>query len=187
MMQRLSMLVLIVLCALTGYYLLSQHVWERAVQVEPDAEKPLFTGEQIKTVQYNADGIRSYTVDAEHLEHYANIDETHFNEPVLWTYHNGKDEEWRISANYAVLSDKHILTMTGKVRIFNLLPNAQIHSVATETVTLDLTTRDFWSDRPTTITGVGFQTEGQRVKGNFGNHQMELLNDVKGRYETTPR
>ena len=187
MTRRFGLFVLIVLCALSGYYLLVQHRWQQVQQVTPDAEKPLFTGEDIETVQYNADGVRSYTVQAEHLEHYAKIDETHFNEPVLWTYQDGQDEEWRVSANYAVLSDEHLLTMTGNVRIFNLLPNAQIDSVTTDSVTLNLTTRDFWSDSPTTITGTRFQTTGKRVKGNFGSHQMELLDDVKGRYETTPR
>ncbi|OOE61132.1 LPS export ABC transporter periplasmic protein LptC [Salinivibrio sp. IB282] len=187
MTRRLGLLLLVVLCSVSGYYLLVQHGWQQVQQVTPDAEKPLFTGEAIQTVQYDADGVRSYTVHAKHLEHYAKIDETHFNEPVLWTYKAGTEEEWRVSADYAILSDDHLLTMTGNVRIFNLLPNAQIDSVATDSVTLNLTTRDFWSESPTTITGTRFQTKGKRVKGNFGNHQMELLDDVRGRYETTPR
>lgn len=186
-LQRLGIVALIAICSLAGYYLLDKHVWVNDVQVEPDAEKPLFTGEALLTTQYNAQGTRTYTIESEHLEHYQKIDETHFNEPVLWTYTNGKDEEWRISSNYAVLENKELLVMTGNVRIFNLLPDATIKHVVTETLTLDLKSRDFWSKTPTTITGVGFQTEGQRVNGNFGSHQMELMEEVKGRYETRPR
>ncbi|WP_407331489.1 LPS export ABC transporter periplasmic protein LptC [Enterovibrio sp. 27052020O] len=182
-LQRLGMVVLLAVCGLTGYYLLNQHYWQTETQVAPDAEKPLFTAEDVKSTTYNEQGIRSYTLDSTHLEHYQQIDETHFNEPVLWTYSDGTNEEWRISSEFAVLENKHILVMTGRVRIFNLLPDAQIKVVTTEKLTLDLTSNDFWSDMETEITGTGLQTSGLRAKGNFGTHQMELIEQVKSRYE----
>ncbi len=137
----------------------------------------------MESTSYNAKGIRSYRLESEHIEHFQKIDETHFNEPVLWTYSDGKEEEWRVSSNFAVLEGNRTLVMTGKVRIFNLLPDAQIKVVTTEQLTLDLVTRDFWSDTETDITGVSLQTRGEKSKGNFGTHQMELIDQVKSRYE----
>lgn len=182
-LQRLVMLVLLAVCGYTGYYLLTQHYWEDDVQVAPDAEKPLFTAENVNSTTYNAQGLRSYRIESVHIENYQQLDETHFNEPVLWTYSNGEEEEWRVSAEFAVLEDTQTLVMKGRVRIFNLLPDAQIKVITTEQLTLDLVTRDFWSDTETEITGVGLQTRGERVKGNFGSHQMELIEQVKSRYE----
>ncbi|MEI8611258.1 LPS export ABC transporter periplasmic protein LptC [Enterovibrio sp. Hal110] len=183
MLQRLCIVALLGICSYAGYYLLGQHYLDTETQVTPDAEKPLFTGDDIKSTSYNEQGIRSYTLDSSHIEHYQKLDETHFNEPVLWTFSDGIAEEWRVSSNFAVLENGRYLVMTGRVRIFNLLPNAHIKVVTTDELTLDLTSRDFWSDKETEITGVGFQTHGQRVKGNFGSHQMELIEQVKSRYE----
>ncbi|WP_028023126.1 LPS export ABC transporter periplasmic protein LptC [Enterovibrio calviensis] len=183
-LQRLGVVILLAVCGYAGYYLLNQHYWQDEVQITPDAEKPLFTAENVKSTSYTEQGIRSYTLDSTHLEHYQQLDETHFNEPVLWTYSNGTEEEWRMSSEFAILENNHILVMTGRVRIFNLLPDAQIKVVTTEKLTLDLSSRDFWSDTETEITGTGLQTRGLRAKGNFGSHQMELIEQVKSRYET---
>ncbi|CZF78361.1 MULTISPECIES: LPS export ABC transporter periplasmic protein LptC [Grimontia] len=182
-LQRLGIVALLAVCGYTGYYLLTQHYWEAEIQVAPDAEKPLFTADNINSTTYNMQGIRTYRIESVHVENYQQLDETHFNEPVLWTYSNGEEEEWRVSSEFAVLEDTKTLVMTGRVRIFNLLPDAQIKVVTTEELTLDLVTRDFWSDTETEITGVGLQTRGERVKGNFGSHQMELIDQVKSRYE----
>ncbi|KXF80048.1 LPS export ABC transporter periplasmic protein LptC [Enterovibrio coralii] len=181
--RHLGVILLLAICGYAGYYLLGQHYWQEDVQVAPDAEKPLFTSENVASTSYTQSGIRNYLLKSAYLEHYQKLDETHFNEPVLWTYKDGIDEEWRVSSDFAVLDNNQILVMTGRVRIFNLLPDAQIKVVTTDELTLDLKTRDFWSDKETEITGVGLQTRGERVKGNFGTHQMELIEQVKSRYE----
>ncbi|WP_235610966.1 LPS export ABC transporter periplasmic protein LptC [Candidatus Enterovibrio altilux] len=168
---------------MAGYYLLNQHYFAIEVQVAPDTEKPLFTADNVKSTSYNEQGIRSHTLDANHIEHYQKLEKTHFNAPVLWTYNYDMAEEWRISSAFAVLENSRYLMMKENVRIFNLLPNAQIKVITTKALTLDLTSQDFWSETETKITGVGFQTRGQRIKGNFGSHQMELIEQVKSRYE----
>lgn len=184
MLKPFGILALLSICVYSAYYLLTQYYLQTDVQVKPSIERPLFTGTHVKSTNYNDQGIRSYELNSVHLEHYQQLDETHFSEPVLWTYREGIEQKWRVSSDFAVLKSNRILNMTGHVKIFNLLPDAQIKIINTEKLTLDLVTQDFWSNTPTDISGIGFRTQGERVKGNFGSHQMELIEQVNSTYET---
>ena len=77
-----------------------------------------------------------------------------------------------------------MLIMTGDILIHNLLPNAQLKVITTNKVTLNLATRDFWTDSETHISGINFTTRGNRAKGNFGSHTAELLEKVETVYES---
>lgn len=182
-LQRLGMICILGICSITGIYLLERYWEKESVQISPNAEKPLFTANDVSTTQYNEAGIRNYRLNSKYLEYYKKIDETHFNEPILWTYYQGKDKEWRVTADFAVLRNKRILTMTGHVKIYNLLPDAQITLMTTDELTLDLTTRDFWSEQITEIFGIRTFSRSERVKGNFGSHQMDMIEKVKSTYE----
>ncbi len=181
--NRLGMLTLLGICCVSGYYLFEQYYTNTPAQVTPDAEKPLFTADNISTTQYNESGVRNYNLHSIHLEYYKNRDETHFTQPILWTFFQGKEKEWRVTSDFAVLSNKHILAMSGNVKIYNLFPDAQITLITTDELTLDLSTRDFWSNSITEITGVRTFSRGERVKGNFGSHQMKMIEKVKSIYE----
>ncbi|WP_150138248.1 LPS export ABC transporter periplasmic protein LptC [Candidatus Enterovibrio escicola] len=181
-LRHLGRIALLVICGFTGHYLLSQYHLESETKVKLDAEEPLFTADNIKSTRYNEHGMRSYTLNSIHVKHYQKLDETHFHKPTLWTYNDSTVEEWRIHSDFAVLDSSNYLNMTGHVRIFNLLPNARMAIIKVDKLTLNLTTRDFWSETETEITGVGFQIRGQRAKGNFISHQMELTDQVKSKY-----
>lgn len=182
--KRLMMLILFFICGYSGYYLLIQKDSKEKQQVKSNTEKPLFTAEHVESTNYDEEGIRSYALESVYLEHYIDVDETHFNDPVLWTYRDGIAQEWRITSKFAVLKNSRMMTMTGDVKIFNLLPDTQIKTITTQELTLDLSTRDFWSKTKTNILGVGFTSEGKTMKGNFGSHQMELIKEVMSKYES---
>ncbi|PSW18467.1 LPS export ABC transporter periplasmic protein LptC [Photobacterium sanctipauli] len=181
-LQRLLYVLLIAICAWTGYYLLDKH-WQEDVQVAPDAEKPLFTGSSVVNTAFNESGLRSYQIDADYLEHFSNSGNTDFVEPVLWVYRDGTETEWRISSNTARLDKDHVLQMTGNVRIFNLLPESAVKVIQTDTLRLDLVSKDFDTPDHVTITGDAFQNEGTGMKGNMDRSIATLLENVKGRYE----
>ncbi|AJR07397.1 LPS export ABC transporter periplasmic protein LptC [Photobacterium gaetbulicola] len=181
-LQRLLYALLIAICAWTGYYLLEKH-WADDVQIAPDAEKPIFTGKSVINTAYNESGQRSYQIDAAHLEHFSQSGNTDFVEPVLWVYKNGSETEWRISSNEARLDKNHILQMTGNVRIFNLLPESAVRVIQTDTLRLNLVSKDFDTPDHVIITGDAFQNEGTGMKGNMDRNIATLLNNVKGRYE----
>lgn len=184
MLKRVGYFISLLVCSLCGYYLLQQYYASEPNQVMPDAEKPLFTSETAQTTRYDQDGMRNYQLQAKHVEYYQLVDETHFNLPVLWTYNEQQQQEWKVTADFAVLEDKHLLLMQGNVRIKNLLPQSQLKRATTDTLTLDLNSRDYWSDDHTKIEGVGFTSEGEQVKGNFNAQLMELFNQVKTEYES---
>ncbi|WP_434358324.1 LPS export ABC transporter periplasmic protein LptC [Parasalinivibrio latis] len=181
--QRLGIILLLVVTGYAGWYLLQNYYQSADVQVAPDGEKALFSAEGIKSAVFSPDGKISYDVTSSFLEYFAKIDETHFTKPVVMIYGDNGEPEWRIVSNAAILRGKQVLEMTGKVRIFNLLPQSTVDSISTESATLELKSHDFWSDDETTLVGKMALIRGQRMKGNYGNHTVELFDQVKGRYE----
>ncbi|UTV28048.1 LPS export ABC transporter periplasmic protein LptC [Photobacterium atrarenae] len=181
-LQRLLCALLVVVCGWTGYYLLNNR-WQEDIQVEPDAEKPLFTGNTVVNTSYNAAGLRSYQIDSEYLEHFSASGDTNFVDPVLWIYRDGTETEWRISASTAILDKNQVLQMNGNVRIFNLLPESAIKVIQTDSLRLDLINKDFDTPDHVLITGSSFQNEGTGMKGNMDRSVATLLENVKGRYE----
>ncbi len=182
-LHRLGMLTLFSICCFTGYYLFDHYYDAVPSQVAPDAEKPLFTADNINTTQYDESGVRSYNLHSSHLEYYNKRDETHFTKPILWTFHQGKEKEWQVFSDAAVLRNKHMLFMSGNVKIYNLLPNAQISLITSDELTLDLSSRDFWSDKITEITGERLFSKGERITGNFGSHKVDMVDKVNSIYE----
>ncbi len=73
--------------------------------------------------------------------------------------------------------------MTGNVRIFNLLPESAVKVIQTESLRLDLISKDFDTPDHVFITGASFQNEGTGMKGNMERSVATLLKNVKGRYE----
>ncbi len=182
--KRLCMLALLSVCGYSTYYLFIQHDKRSGQRDSSDTEKPLFTAEKVKSTSYTEQGERNYKLDSIYLEHFLERDETHFKKPILWTYQDGTNQEWRLTSHFAVLKNNRTMTMKGNVKIYNLLPDSRIKSISTEELTLDLVTRDFWSKTKTDILGVGFRSNGNQMKGNFGLHQMELIEQVNSKYET---
>lgn len=182
-LTKLAWLLLLMCSASCGYYIYTQIDGQKEQQVAIDETKPLFTAKDITTTSYNLDGVRSYTLNSAFLEHFTNTDETHFSQPLLHTFKQGITQEWRVTADKAVLKDKHILQMTGNVQIHNLLPTTQLKSIATDEVTLNLSNRDFWINSDVLILGVSFSTRGKRGQGNFDSQHMELMEQVKTVYE----
>ncbi|QUJ67121.1 LPS export ABC transporter periplasmic protein LptC [Photobacterium sp. GJ3] len=181
-LSRLFYVLLIVLCAWAGYYLLQQR-WQQSEQIAPDNEKPIFTGIGVKNTAYTETGLRSYRIESDTLEYFNQSGDTDFLAPVIWVFKAGEETEWRISANHATLNKEHILQMSGNVRIFNLLPDSAINAIKTDTLRLDLISKDFDTPDPVTITGSFFQNEGIGMKGNMERNVATLMNNVKGRYE----
>lgn len=183
-LKFLSGMALIAISAYCGYTLLEKHYWQpKSDQIAPDLALPLFTAKQIKTTNFSENGIRNHLLSAELVEYIRQKDETYFEHPKLITFENGTKEAWQIFADEAVLKDKSLLIMQGNVKIFNLLPNAQIKIVKTDALSLNLINQDFWSTHPTTIEGVQIYSSGEQLKGNFSDHQIELLGNTQSHYE----
>ncbi len=182
MIQRLFYAALIALCAWTGYTLLQNH-WHKKNTETVNLEQPVFSGNQVDNVSFNTKGLRSYQIQAQHLEHFAESGNTNFVKPVLWVYQAGKQAQWRVTADSAVLTESHILTLNGTVHAYSLAPHSMFKDIQTENLTLNLVNKNFSTPDEVVITGVNFTNQGKGIQGNMDKGEATLLNQVKGQYE----
>ncbi|MGL4827124.1 MAG: LPS export ABC transporter periplasmic protein LptC [Vibrionaceae bacterium] len=183
LLKKLGYLALLGICGYSGYYLASTYQQPTPKQVAPDLEKPFFTAANVRAINYSQAGTRLHTLEAPFLEHYQARNETHFNEPLLHTFTQDQQKEWQVSSNFATLQGTNTLVMVGNVTMINLLPNAQIQTVTTDEITVDLNTRDFLSNSATKIIGHGFSSHANSAKGNFGSHNLQLTQQVQTIYD----
>jgi lipopolysaccharide export system protein LptC len=182
-LSRVIYMILIVVAAFCTYYLFgAKNV--QVVQVSPNLELPALSGRNIDNTNHDDDGIRSYRITSEYLDHYAVSGNTNFEYPVLYIYKDGEVQEWEVTADRGILDKDHILTLYDNVLAKNLLPESSFDTMATDKLSIHLDNRDFWADNPVLLVGPAFENQGQSMKGNFGTNVATLLNHVQGRYET---
>ncbi|RJX70636.1 LPS export ABC transporter periplasmic protein LptC [Vibrio sinensis] len=182
-LARIGYLVLILIVASSGYYLMSNRQNDD-VQVEPNSELPMFSGVNLENTSFNEKGIRSYVITSVVLDHYAKSGDTVFQEPVLKVYKLGTSQEWQVTADRGVLDEDQVLTLYDNVLVKNLLPDSGFDTLSTDTMSIQLDNRDFWADNQVTLVGPQFETVGQAMKGNFADNTAVLYQHVQGRYET---
>ncbi|WP_159655423.1 LPS export ABC transporter periplasmic protein LptC [Vibrio atypicus] len=182
-LSRIGYLILGFALCWSGYYYFSRQQQE-APKVSPDLEQPMFSGQQLTNTSFTDEGVRSYVITSQSLDHYAKNGDTVFEQPVLKVYKEGLTQEWEMTANTGVLDKKHVLTLSGDVIVNNLLPESGFNTLSTSSISIQLDNRDFWADNQVIIHGPQFETVGQAMKGNFADHDATLYKSVQGRYET---
>ncbi|MFB9137551.1 LPS export ABC transporter periplasmic protein LptC [Vibrio sp. AK197] len=182
-LTRIGYVLLVFVVCWCGYYLIErQESYDQ--QVEPNSELPMFSGQNLTNTSYNEEGIRSYVITSEHLDHFAKSGDTVFAQPVLKVYKEGDIHEWEVTADEGVLDKDHVLTLKGNVKAKNLLPDSGFDTLTTIELSIQLDNRDFWADNQVTLVGPQFETVGQAMKGNFADNTAVLYEHVQGRYET---
>jgi lipopolysaccharide export system protein LptC len=179
---RPQYLLLIFILAWSTYYVVSKQD-DVDIQVSPNMELPMFTGETLVNTTYNAAGIRNYEITSAHLEYFSESGNTVFEQPRLKVYENGTIIEWDISAQKGILTKNNVLTLYDNVVAKNLLPEASFEHLSSAKLSIRLDNRDFWTDTLVTLFGPQFETIGQAMEGNFSDRHARLFNKVHGRYE----
>lgn len=182
-LSRIGYIIVSFIICWSAYYLLDKQQ-SYDIQVEPDTELPMFSGEGLENTSYTEDGIRSYVITSVTLDHYAKSGDTIFQQPVLKVYKEGTTQEWEITAVRGVLTKEHVLTLYEDVLATNLLPDSGFDTMSTEVMNIQLDSRDFWADNQVTLVGPQFETVGQAMNGNFADNHATLYKHVQGRYET---
>lgn len=180
---RLIYLLLVIVIAWCAYYLVTPKDAD-TIQVAPNTELPMFSGTGLENITYGEDGVRSYIIRSDNLDHYAKSGATIFNNPTLMVYREGSVVEWKVTATRAVLDKDQTLTLYDKVLMQNLLPEASFDTMATDKLVIDLTNRDFKADQQVMLVGTQFETTGGAMQGNLKQHTATLTDKVQGRYET---
>ncbi|MEH0741841.1 LPS export ABC transporter periplasmic protein LptC [Vibrio cholerae] len=182
-LTRIGYLLLLLVVAISAYTLINKQQ-SYDIQVDPDTELPMFSGQGLENTSYNEQGIRSYVITSIHLDHFAQSGDTVFQSPVLKVYRDGTVQEWEVTAKRGVLTKDHVLTLYEDVLTTNLLPDSGFDTLSTDTMSIQLDNRDFWADNQVTLVGPQFETVGQAMKGNFADNNATLYKHVQGRYET---
>ncbi|MDC0611298.1 LPS export ABC transporter periplasmic protein LptC [Vibrio sp.] len=181
-LSRVIYILLVFVAAWSGYYLL-ENERKADIQVAPNLELPTFSGDVLSNTTYDTDGVRSYVITSQHLDYYAKSGNTIFEKPILKVYQDGKIVEWKITAEKGILTKNKVLNLYDNVVANNLLSDSSFDSMKTAKLSIDLVSRDFWTETKVTLLGPLFHTIGQALKGNFADQNALLYNHVQGRYE----
>ncbi|OEF28446.1 LPS export ABC transporter periplasmic protein LptC [Vibrio rumoiensis] len=182
-LSKLTYLVLFFIASWSAYYLYEKSATD-VDQVAPSTEAPMFTGSDLYNTSYDINGLRNYKIHSTSLEHYAQTGKTTFYQPRLIVYREGTIDEWVVTSDTGVLDKENVLTLNGNVVARNTLPDSSFDKLTTDTMQLNLKTKDFSSDTKVTMTGPQFINIGNAMKGNFDANVATLFNQVQGKYET---
>ncbi|MCE7567768.1 LPS export ABC transporter periplasmic protein LptC [Aliivibrio fischeri] len=185
-LKHLFMAVLLMICSWSGYNLYYDYV-KGEQQTTPDQQVPVFTGKGITNNNYDVSGIRNYQINAKALARFGKTGETNFTTPHLFVFKDGELKEWEIISDLGVLNKKHELYLSGNVIVKNLLPNAAFETMTTDSMKIELTTKDFMTEDVVNLIGPTFETTGVGMKGNFTSQEATLLENVQGIYEAFTR
>lgn len=179
-------LVSIGLCASLAYrYFAHNETTNAAVSLTPTNNKtPTYESRYMLSKVYTLEGKINYQLEAHSLKHYQTINETLFEKPFLILFDDTLTPAWNLSANHAKLDGiNNILYLSGQVEINNLADDIELKEVRTESIQLNLTNKDVWSDEKVTLKGISFASEGFRLEGNLAKKFAKLIDNVRTYYE----
>lgn len=180
--SRIIYILLFFIACWSGYYLLDKER-KADIQVAPNFELPMFSGDKLSNTSYDQKGTRNYVITSLHLDYYSKSGNTIFEKPILKVYQDGKLLEWRVTAQKGILTNSNELTLYDNVIAKSMLPDSSFDYLGTSKLSIQLESRDFWTDTEVTLKGLQFETKGQAMKGNFAERTARLYNHVQGRYE----
>ncbi|MGB2078315.1 MAG: LPS export ABC transporter periplasmic protein LptC [Vibrio sp.] len=177
---------LICVIAISGYRLM-QDDDAALVHIDDSQQAPEFTGKNLLNTTYDETGIRNYRIYSDQMEYFSKSGKSYFDSPKMYIYREGEVIEWKVTAKTGILDKEHNLVLSGDVLIDNQLPDASFDTLETESLTINLDSKDFSSNVKVTLQGPLFKNIGNAMKGNFDQNVATLSNKVQGYYEqTTP-
>jgi len=150
----------------------------------PSTERPDFIADNLRTTEYNQQGFVASRVSAEHMEHYASSDITHFSKPVYLIYPENGKAQWQLSADRGQLNkNTSKVILENNVVIDAIDIEEPLQSLSTQAVTVDLTTMIGTSQEMVYITGKGFMIQGLGLHADLNSQKLSLLSQIEGTYE----
>ncbi|MGB6138143.1 MAG: LPS export ABC transporter periplasmic protein LptC [Shewanella sp.] len=147
-------------------------------------ERPDFIADNLRTIEFNKEGLIASKVTAKHMEHYASSDITHFTEPVYLIYPENGKAQWQLSADRGQLNKQtNKVILENNVIIDAIDIEEPLQSLSTQTVTLDLSTMIGSSEEMVYIEGKGFMIQGLGLHADLNAQKLSLLSKVEGTYE----
>jgi len=174
------------LLAVTTYGLLEWYgAQEKTSNILNTADSPEFIAEKLNSDIYQASGALSYNVEAQRMEHYAQLEVTHFEYPRYTLYPRNNKATWQISANEGTLYNNNRVKLKNRVRLIATDTDSLIQEVHGKNLEMDLKTNIISSEQTILILGKGFTMYGSGLIVDLNTTQMTLTEHVQTIYKKT--
>ena len=187
MNKRITALLLVIVAALVGW--MQYQAKDDANGLDNLIKKegmPDYTGKRMSTSVFDLEGKPEYYAEAEEIKRYEESEKTEFTNPLVNLFDKLTAlKQWKLSADHAEINAERILTLSGNVTLQALEPTSKLQRIETDHLSVNLTTRDVFTDSEVKSQGLGFTTTGVGLKGNLKQQVATLLKDVKSYIEPT--
>lgn len=179
-----SATIIFFLLALATYGLLEWYGAKEATSnILDSTNSPEFIAENLNSDVYNASGALSYNVEAQRMEHYAQLEVTHFEYPQYTLYPKNNKPTWQITANEGTLYNNNRVTLENRVRLIATDKESLIQEVHGKNLEMDLKTNIISSEQTILILGKGFTMYGSGLIVDLNTTQMTLTEHVQTIYK----
>jgi lipopolysaccharide export system protein LptC len=140
---------------------------------------PDFIAESLNSDIYSDKGNLSYVINANRMEHYADLAVTHFEFPQYTLYPKSTESSWKINANEGTLYSNNRVKLENRVKLVATDKTSLIQEVHSRYLELDLNTNIVSSEQTVMIQGDGFTVYGSGLIIDLNTKQMTLTEHVK--------
>ncbi len=144
---------------------------------------PDFIAEALNSETFTSNGELSYIIDADRMEHYANLAVTHFEFPKYTLYPKDSDFPWKISANEGTLYNSNRVKLENRVALIATDSTSLIQEINGKYLELDLNTNIISSNNKIQIKGKDFLMTGTGLIVDLNTKQVTLTKHEKTIYQ----
>jgi lipopolysaccharide export system protein LptC len=146
-------------------------------------QRPDFIAEKLKSKIYSEKGQLSHTVEADRMEHYADLDVSYFELPNYTLYPQKEGQPWRISAKEATLYKDNRVELDTDVLIEATEVDSLIKEIHCKAIALDLKTNIISSKQSVLVIGKDFTMHGSGLIIDLNTKQMTLTKHERTIYK----
>ncbi|GAA5138253.1 LPS export ABC transporter periplasmic protein LptC [Thalassotalea piscium] len=148
-------------------------------QVITNEMTPDFIAETLNSDIYNAQGELTYIIDAQRMEHYANLSVTHFEFPQYTLFTKNSETPWKLKANEGTLYSNNRVRLQNRVTLTATDQSSLIQEIHGRYLELDLNTNIISSEQTIMIEGKDFTIYGSGLIVDLNTKQMTLTEHVQ--------
>ncbi|MFZ4792054.1 MAG: LPS export ABC transporter periplasmic protein LptC [Candidatus Competibacteraceae bacterium] len=163
--------------------------WVESSLREPElaeSQAPTLTVEQFRAVRLSLTGLRDYVIEAPLLQQWPGQRGTQVHQPIIdWYQPDGTTREWRLQAEQGWIAPDHqLLRLDGEVVMTRSAASGKSPvTVLTRDVLIHPTEQQAETAAPARITTPGGEMNAVGMRAWFDQQRLELLSEVRGRYE----
>lgn len=146
---------------------------------------PEFVAEALRSNIYTETGQLSHAIVATRMEHYANLNVTHFEQPNYTLRPKNNESPWKLSAKEATLYKNNRVILNHRVHLMATDKNSLIQEIHCKYLELDLNTNIISSEQTVMVQGKDFTMYGSGLIIDLNTKQMTLTEHVRTIYKKT--